>query len=267
MSTYSVADAKNQLSELIDRALQGEGVVITRHGRPVVELRPIPEPARSVTSADLDWLAAHRVGRGRGGRCGHASDEAPRRDGAVSVYLDASVLVALLTNDPFTRRAEAFLRAQAPVLVVSDFAAAEFASAVARRFRTREIMVEEARSAFSTFDAWTARTTSRVETTASDVAVAADVLAALGFHAAHPVRIEHRHRTTHGQHAHDLRREDGCERTRLGYAIGCRLILLPIGANQSRPRPLRGPTPASHVTEGVKPPSISGGGQAGREGR
>jgi prevent-host-death family protein len=63
MSTYSVADAKNQLSELIDRALQGEGVVITRHGRPVVELRPIPEPARSVTSADLDWVAAHRVGR------------------------------------------------------------------------------------------------------------------------------------------------------------------------------------------------------------
>jgi prevent-host-death family protein len=63
VSTHSVADAKNRLPELIDRALKGEGVVITRHGRPVVELKPIPEPARAVSPADLDWLAAHRIGR------------------------------------------------------------------------------------------------------------------------------------------------------------------------------------------------------------
>lgn len=62
MSTHSVADAKNKLSELIDRALEGEGVVITRHGRPVVELRPVAPPARQLTAADLDWLAARRVG-------------------------------------------------------------------------------------------------------------------------------------------------------------------------------------------------------------
>lgn len=63
MSIYSIADAKDQLSELIDRVLKGEGVVITRHGRPLVELKPIDEPARAVCRADLDWLAAHRVGR------------------------------------------------------------------------------------------------------------------------------------------------------------------------------------------------------------
>lgn len=62
MRTYSVADAKNQLSELIDRALKGEGVVITRHGRPVVELKPVAEPILPVSLADLDWLAMHRVG-------------------------------------------------------------------------------------------------------------------------------------------------------------------------------------------------------------
>jgi len=61
MGTHSVAEAKNRLPELIDRALKGEGVVITRHGRPVVELKPIPAPPRPVTAADLDWLAAHRV--------------------------------------------------------------------------------------------------------------------------------------------------------------------------------------------------------------
>ncbi len=37
--------------------------MITRHGRPVVELKPIPEPAHPVSPADLDWLAAHRIAR------------------------------------------------------------------------------------------------------------------------------------------------------------------------------------------------------------
>jgi prevent-host-death family protein len=63
MSTHSIAKAKNQLSQLIDRALKGEGVVITRHGHPVVELKPIPEPARAVAGDDLDWLARHRIRR------------------------------------------------------------------------------------------------------------------------------------------------------------------------------------------------------------
>jgi prevent-host-death family protein len=56
-----VAEAKNRLPELVDRALKGEGVVITRHGRPVVELKPIPPPARPVSPADLDWVAARRI--------------------------------------------------------------------------------------------------------------------------------------------------------------------------------------------------------------
>jgi hypothetical protein len=42
----------------------------------------------------------------------------------VSVYLDASVLVALLMADLLTARADAFLRANTPILIVSDFAAA-----------------------------------------------------------------------------------------------------------------------------------------------
>ena len=63
MTTYSVADARNSLSELIDRALKGEGVVITRHGKPVVELKPVEGTARPVTQADIDWLDKHRVGK------------------------------------------------------------------------------------------------------------------------------------------------------------------------------------------------------------
>ena len=65
MGTYSVAEAKNRLPELINRALKGEGVVITGTARSVVELKPIPEAARPVSVADLDWLAARRIRIGR----------------------------------------------------------------------------------------------------------------------------------------------------------------------------------------------------------
>ena len=40
MSVYSVAEAKNRLPSLIDKALEGEEVVITRRGKPVVAIKP-----------------------------------------------------------------------------------------------------------------------------------------------------------------------------------------------------------------------------------
>lgn len=63
MGEHSVAEAKNKLSELINRALDGEGVVITRHGRPVIEMRPIPTSPKPITDEAIDWLVKHRVGR------------------------------------------------------------------------------------------------------------------------------------------------------------------------------------------------------------
>ena len=74
MGKHSVVEAKNRLSELIDRALKGEGVVITRHGRPVVELKPIRPASKPITSEALDWLRANRVGR-----------RMPREDAATTV--------------------------------------------------------------------------------------------------------------------------------------------------------------------------------------
>jgi antitoxin (DNA-binding transcriptional repressor) of toxin-antitoxin stability system len=61
MSTYSVAEAESNLSALIDRALDGEGVVISRDGAPVIELRPIGKTVKPVTADTLEWLAARRV--------------------------------------------------------------------------------------------------------------------------------------------------------------------------------------------------------------
>jgi prevent-host-death family protein len=62
MTTYSVADAKNSLPKLINRVLDGEEVIITRRGKPVVELRPAaprPEPPTGTYA----WLRARRRAR------------------------------------------------------------------------------------------------------------------------------------------------------------------------------------------------------------
>jgi len=39
-STVSIYEAKTHLSRLVDRALRGDDIVITRHGRPVARLVP-----------------------------------------------------------------------------------------------------------------------------------------------------------------------------------------------------------------------------------
>lgn len=60
MSSYSVAYAKEQLSKLIDQALAGESVIITRHGKPVVELRASKksEPILRPSPELIDEIAA-----------------------------------------------------------------------------------------------------------------------------------------------------------------------------------------------------------------
>ena len=61
MPSYSVAEAKNTLPRLIDRAMAGEEVVITRHGKIVVEVKakkPIDLAARK---AIHDRIAAHTM--------------------------------------------------------------------------------------------------------------------------------------------------------------------------------------------------------------
>lgn len=41
MANYGVAEAKNKFTHLLDRVEDGERVIITRHGKPVAELRPV----------------------------------------------------------------------------------------------------------------------------------------------------------------------------------------------------------------------------------
>ena len=56
MTTYSVAEAKARMSELLDRAEKGEKVVISRRGNPVVELAPVKTAKPGVDFARLRAL-------------------------------------------------------------------------------------------------------------------------------------------------------------------------------------------------------------------
>ena len=55
MTAYSVAEAKNRLPALIDKALAGEEVIISRRGKPVVELRPTQSRSEPPVGSD-EWL-------------------------------------------------------------------------------------------------------------------------------------------------------------------------------------------------------------------
>lgn len=61
MSEIGAYDAKTHLSELLDRVEAGERITITRHGKPVARLVPLPgAPDRTVDEA-VDGLLAVRA--------------------------------------------------------------------------------------------------------------------------------------------------------------------------------------------------------------
>ena len=53
MGNVSLADAKAHLSELVDRAIEGETVCITRRGKPVARLVAADTPRQPVDVTEL----------------------------------------------------------------------------------------------------------------------------------------------------------------------------------------------------------------------
>ena len=94
----------------------------------------------------------------------------------MSTYPDTSVLVSLFVDDDFTLRARNFLRAYLPVLIISDFASAEFASALGNRVRRRDMALSDARQAIADFDRWKVRDTTSEALSTADVAEASSIL-------------------------------------------------------------------------------------------
>ena len=63
MAHYSVATTKDRLSSLIDKAMAGEEVVITRHGKPVVEIKLVMGTAPPVPDASEVYDRLHQLRR------------------------------------------------------------------------------------------------------------------------------------------------------------------------------------------------------------
>ena len=68
MSTYTLAQAKDQLSRLIDEAQSGEVVTLVRNGRPVADITPRAASPQPMTPADVDDMARKRARRPRLGQ-------------------------------------------------------------------------------------------------------------------------------------------------------------------------------------------------------
>lgn len=65
MSEIGVYEAKTHLAKLLERVEKGERFIITRHGRPVAELRPVPRRSREDIVAAIEGIkgfaAAHHL--------------------------------------------------------------------------------------------------------------------------------------------------------------------------------------------------------------
>ena len=67
MANYGVAEAKNKFTHLLDRVEKGESITITRHGKPVAELRapaaPVPRDKGPEWQAWYDDFVKRREAR------------------------------------------------------------------------------------------------------------------------------------------------------------------------------------------------------------
>lgn len=73
MPRYSVATTKDNLSSLIDKAMAGEEVIVTRHGKPTIAFRVVetpvePDHAGATKRTRAEWATWLRERREAGPR-------------------------------------------------------------------------------------------------------------------------------------------------------------------------------------------------------
>ena len=90
----------------------------------------------------------------------------------MTIYLDASVLIAVLAEEPASAAVRRFLRTRREDRLISDFAAAEVVSAISRLLRMRLLTEEEGSARLADFDAWRAAASSAADMHAADARLA-----------------------------------------------------------------------------------------------
>ncbi len=87
----------------------------------------------------------------------------------MTAYLDASVLLPSLFPEPASAAVDRFLDGLPSAPLVSDFAAAEVASAISRLVRTRSVTEAIANRRLADFDAWRAEGVETIEVVGADI--------------------------------------------------------------------------------------------------
>ena len=90
----------------------------------------------------------------------------------MSVYLDASAILPILIDEPGSAVVDQFISQLDDELIISEFAAAEVASALSRLVRTGRLDIDDASRRLSDFDAWRAAASRDLDLQASDVRLA-----------------------------------------------------------------------------------------------
>jgi uncharacterized protein len=90
----------------------------------------------------------------------------------LSAYLDASVLLPTLIEEPGSAAVDAYLLGSGQDFLVSEFAAAEVASALSRLVRMGLLQHTDATARLADFDLWRAAMSSVVELHAADARLA-----------------------------------------------------------------------------------------------
>ncbi len=90
----------------------------------------------------------------------------------MTCYLDSSVVLPTLVKEPASAAVDAFMSTVKQELLVSDFAAAEVASALSRLVRIGRLQASEGAACLTDFDVWRAAMTTTAEIHAADVRLA-----------------------------------------------------------------------------------------------
>lgn len=83
--TYSLYEAKAKLSAIIRRVREGHQVIVTLHGKPVVEMRPVSSSSGGIASR-MDSLAERGI-LVRPARRGKSPRAVVRRPGALKRFI------------------------------------------------------------------------------------------------------------------------------------------------------------------------------------
>lgn len=94
----------------------------------------------------------------------------------MNVYLDSSALIPLFITDIFSVRAHHTMQSGSFAVILSDFAATEFSSVIARMVRAKLLTHDRALRIYADFDVWRERDIQQEDCTKVDIVNAMWVL-------------------------------------------------------------------------------------------